>query len=65
MKERQLAHECLGELEPILELEADRARGQVFPTVWYSFDVQVTAIQHFQLARMILIAENPNLEYVH
>lgn len=61
MKEEQLIRDCQGELDPILELKADRARGQVFPIVWYSFDAQVTAIQHFQLSQMILTAENPNL----
>ncbi|KAJ5156841.1 hypothetical protein N7492_009644 [Penicillium capsulatum] len=63
VKEQQLTQDCQGELDPILEIKADRCRGQIFPVVWYSFDVQVTAIQHFQLARMILIAENPNLEH--
>ena len=62
IREQQLAHDCMGEIEPILELSADRAKGQIFPTVWYSFDVQVTAIQHFRLAQMILIAESPYLE---
>lgn len=62
LEEQQLAHESLGEMEPILELKADRAKGQMFPTIWYSFDVQATAVQHFQLAQMILAAENPHLE---
>ncbi|KAF4161727.1 hypothetical protein CNMCM6936_003130 [Aspergillus lentulus] len=60
--EQKLIHESLGQMEPILELKADRAKGQIFPTVWYSFDVQATAVQHFQLAQMILTAENPQLE---
>jgi hypothetical protein len=63
LDEQKLVHESLGEMEPILELKADRAKGQIFPTVWYSFDVQATAVQHFQLAQMILTAENPQLEY--
>lgn len=49
-------------MEPILELKANRANGQVFPTVWYGLDVQATAVQHLLLAQMILIAENPRLE---
>lgn len=52
----------MGEIEPILDLNPDRARGKIFPTVWYSLDVHVTAIQHFRLAQMILIAESPYLE---
>ncbi|GFF81050.1 hypothetical protein IFM61392_04519 [Aspergillus lentulus] len=62
LDEQKLVHESLGQMEPILELKADRAKGQIFPTVWYSFDVQATAVQHFQLAQMILTAENPQLE---
>lgn len=62
LEEQKLVRESLDEMEPILELKADRARGQIFPTVWYSFDVQATAVQHFQLAQMILVAENPQLE---
>ncbi|GAQ05957.1 hypothetical protein ALT_3278 [Aspergillus lentulus] len=62
LDEQKLVHESLGQMEPILELKADRAKDQIFPTVWYSFDVQATAVQHFQLAQMILTAENPQLE---
>lgn len=62
LEEQRLVRESLGEMEPILELKVDRAKGQLFPTVWYSFDVQATAVQHFQLAQMILLAENPQLE---
>ncbi|KAJ5269519.1 hypothetical protein N7497_009738 [Penicillium chrysogenum] len=61
-KQQQLYHDHFHELEPILEQNADRARGNMFPTIWYSFDAQVTAIQHLKLAEMILIAESPYLE---
>ncbi|CRL27723.1 unnamed protein product [Penicillium camemberti] len=61
-KQHQLHQDYLHELEPILEQDADRARGNIFPTIWYSFDAQVTAIQHLKLAEMILIAESPYLE---
>ncbi|KAJ6014885.1 hypothetical protein N7540_009476 [Penicillium herquei] len=60
--EQELIQSSIGELEPILDLPADRRKGEVFPTIWYSLDVQVTAIQHFRLAQMILTAENPHLE---
>ncbi|KAJ5087284.1 hypothetical protein N7456_010900 [Penicillium angulare] len=60
--EQQLTHDSIGVLDPILDLEPDRKKGEIFPTIWYSFDVQVTAIQHFRLAQMILTAENPHLE---
>ncbi|KAJ5679913.1 hypothetical protein N7462_008157, partial [Penicillium macrosclerotiorum] len=62
IEEQQLHQDSLGELEPLLQLNADRAKGDLFPTIWYSFDVQVAAIQHFRLAQMILTAENPHLD---
>ncbi|ODM22537.1 hypothetical protein SI65_00125 [Aspergillus cristatus] len=48
-------------LIPILSRKADKSKGEIFPTVWYTSDAQVTATQHLELARMILIAESPHL----
>ncbi|KAL4963065.1 uncharacterized protein BDV14DRAFT_202314 [Aspergillus stella-maris] len=48
-------------LLPILQKPPDRSKGDIFPTVWYTTDSQVTGAQHLELARMILIAENPRL----
>jgi hypothetical protein len=50
------------ELQPILENKPNRASGDIFPTIWYCYDSQVTAIQHLKLSEMILIAESPYLE---
>jgi hypothetical protein len=33
-KQQQLYHDHFHELEPILERKADRARGNMFPTIW-------------------------------
>ncbi|KAL6228893.1 hypothetical protein BDW75DRAFT_250499 [Aspergillus navahoensis] len=52
-------HSCY--LTPILEKPADRSKGEIFPTIWYATDAQVTGVQHLEMARMILIAENPRL----
>lgn len=52
------------ELIPLLDQKADRARGSIFPTIWYMAESQVTAVQHFKLGEMILIAESPFLESV-
>ncbi|KAI9935097.1 hypothetical protein MW887_000718 [Aspergillus wentii] len=60
--EKQLMHDYMSQLIPILERKADKSQGEIFPTVWYAVDSQVTAVQHLELARMILIAENPHLE---
>ncbi|KAL4748985.1 hypothetical protein BDW72DRAFT_195233 [Aspergillus terricola var. indicus] len=49
------------QLTPILHRLADTSRGEIFPTVWYATDAQVTGVQHLEMARMILIAENPRL----
>ncbi|KAL4908483.1 hypothetical protein BDW74DRAFT_175166 [Aspergillus multicolor] len=48
-------------LTPILQKPADRSKGEIFPTVWYTTDAQVTGVQHLEMARIILIAENPHL----
>ncbi|KAJ5742432.1 uncharacterized protein N7511_011451 [Penicillium nucicola] len=59
---QHLSEEFRSELQPILERKPDRARGEIFPTIWYCYDSQVTAIQHLKLGEMILIAESPHLE---
>ncbi|KAL3459315.1 hypothetical protein BJX64DRAFT_279244 [Aspergillus heterothallicus] len=48
-------------LLPILQKPPDPSKGEIFPTVWYATDAQVTGAQHLELARMILTAENPAL----
>ncbi|KAL4938055.1 hypothetical protein BDV06DRAFT_232125 [Aspergillus oleicola] len=48
-------------LLPILQKPPEKSKGDIFPTVWYTTDSQVTGAQHLELARMILIAENPRL----
>ncbi|KAL4880531.1 hypothetical protein BJY04DRAFT_219002 [Aspergillus karnatakaensis] len=47
---------------PILQNPADVTKAEIFPTVWYTTDAQVTGVQHLELARMILIAEDPVLQ---
>ncbi|CEL10440.1 hypothetical protein ASPCAL13559 [Aspergillus calidoustus] len=61
-QEQLLLHNSSEELKPLLDLKPKKSIGEVFPTIWYSFDVQVTAIQHLRLAQLILTAENPQLE---
>jgi hypothetical protein len=51
------------QLTPILHRLADRTKGEIIPVVWYATDAQVTGVQHLEMARMILIAENPRLLY--
>ncbi|KAJ5316528.1 hypothetical protein N7508_001036 [Penicillium antarcticum] len=59
---QHLSEEFRSELQPLLENKPDRAKGEIFPTIWYCYDSQVTAIQHLKLSEMILIAESPHLE---
>ncbi|CAG8273939.1 unnamed protein product [Penicillium salamii] len=61
-KQHQLDSEYMHELIPLLDQKANRARGSIFPTIWYMVESQVTAVQHFKLGEMILIAESPFLE---
>ncbi|KAF9876768.1 hypothetical protein CkaCkLH20_05614 [Colletotrichum karsti] len=60
-EEEALILESNREFTPIIQRPADRSRGEIFPLVWYASDIEVTALQHFILARMILIAEDPHL----
>lgn len=46
---------------PILQREADKARGEVFPTIWYGSDLVVTGVQHVLIAKMVLKSEAPGL----
>ncbi|KAL2818001.1 hypothetical protein BDW59DRAFT_152342, partial [Aspergillus cavernicola] len=46
---------------PILQTPPDISKTEIFPTVWYTTESQVTGVQHLELARMILTAENPRL----
>lgn len=63
VEEGILAIECARQFIPIIQRPADRSQGEIFPLVWYGSDVEVTALQHFILARMILLAEDPSLQY--
>ncbi|KAK2749359.1 arca-like protein [Colletotrichum kahawae] len=60
-EEEVLLVEAARHFIPIVQRSADRSRGEIFPLVWYGSDIEVTALQHFILARMILVAEDPNL----
>ncbi|KAL4914998.1 hypothetical protein BDW62DRAFT_213055 [Aspergillus aurantiobrunneus] len=57
----QLITDYAAHFLPILQTPPDKSKGDIFPTVWYTTDAQVTGVQHLELARMILIAENPRL----
>lgn len=62
-EQRELTQNCLSQFIPILEREANKASGEIFPVVWYHGDGERTAVQFFELARAMMLAENPNLRY--
>ncbi|PWY96230.1 hypothetical protein BO94DRAFT_551930 [Aspergillus sclerotioniger CBS 115572] len=62
LRHQKLRDEYRTELAPMFEKRADRLRGEIFPTIWYGSDDQVTAVQHLELAGLILTAQNPHLE---
>ncbi|KAL4957608.1 hypothetical protein BDW69DRAFT_180393 [Aspergillus filifer] len=61
MHQQRLVTTYSTHLLPILQKPPEKSKGGIFPTVWYTTDSQVTGAQHLELARMILIAENPHL----
>jgi len=56
-----LEQEHVHEFAPLLEKGPDHANDEIFPTIWYTSHAQVTAMQHLDLAKMILIAEDPKI----
>jgi hypothetical protein len=57
----QLEEEALREFQPFFIRQADRANGEIFPTIWYSSALEVTSMQLSIIAKMVLMAENPFL----
>lgn len=56
-----LETQILSDYRPIFRKPADKATGEIFPTIWYASHIEVTAIQQAIMARSILVAENPLL----
>ncbi|KIW27410.1 uncharacterized protein PV07_07148 [Cladophialophora immunda] len=50
--------------KPLYYRDADPSRGKYFPEEWHMNDCQVLALQHFELARILLAAYNPNLQRI-
>ncbi|UDD59891.1 hypothetical protein AFCA_007309 [Aspergillus flavus] len=46
---------------PIYLRQPDRSKGEVFPELWFLDDCIVTAIQHWHLARILLLAFDPRV----
>lgn len=65
MKQHEhLETDVLADFQPIFYREPDKTKGEIFPTVWYGSNIEVTSIQQAIIAKAILTAENPYLKYV-
>ena len=62
LRRQQLLHDHKHRLQPTLAQKGDRSKDRLFNTVWYAADNQITAFQHLELGKMILVAEDPRLE---
>lgn len=63
-QQNYLEYEILVNFRPIFKRTADKAKGEIFPTIWYGSNLEVTSIQQSIMAKSVLVAENPFLKYV-
>lgn len=62
MKQQEhLEQDVLRDFQPILKRPADKSKGEIFPTLWYGSNIEVTSIQQAIIARSVLVAEDPFL----
>ncbi|KAF4121440.1 hypothetical protein GMORB2_1847 [Geosmithia morbida] len=54
--------DVLESFRPIFRKQPDRTRGEIFPTVWYASNIEVTSNQQAMMAKSVLLAENPALK---
>lgn len=47
--------------EPIFERAADVEKGEVWPELWFLSDCHVTAVQHFDLSKILLTVYDPRI----
>lgn len=62
-QQEHLEREVLVGFEPIFHKPADKARGEIFPTLWYTSVIETTTVQQSIMAKSVLLAENPSLKY--
>ena len=60
-QQAHLENVILADVQPIYKRDADKSRGEIFPTVWYRSNLDVTSMQLSLLAKSVLVAENPSL----
>ncbi|KAK0124790.1 hypothetical protein ONS96_008671 [Cadophora gregata f. sp. sojae] len=47
--------------EPIFEQAPDASKGELYPEMWYLSDCHVTAVQHFDLSKILLTVYDPRI----
>lgn len=62
-QQEYLQQDVLVGFQPIFYKEADKAKGQIFPTIWYTSVIETTTVQQALMAKSVLLAENPSLKY--
>ncbi|KAK2616210.1 hypothetical protein QQS21_000842 [Conoideocrella luteorostrata] len=60
-QQEHLEKYVLADIQPIYKKPANKAKGEIFPTVWYRSNIEVTSMQFSLLAKCVLVAENPHL----
>ncbi|EGR47473.1 uncharacterized protein TRIREDRAFT_64322, partial [Trichoderma reesei QM6a] len=61
-QQEYLEREILVNFRPIFKTTADKAKGEIFPTIWYGSNLEVTSVQQSIMAKSVLVAENPFLK---
>lgn len=59
-QQQRLERDALGGFNPLFERAADKARGEIFPTVWYGSNIAITSVQQAIIAKAVLVAEDPS-----
>ncbi|UNI15552.1 hypothetical protein JDV02_002076 [Purpureocillium takamizusanense] len=63
MKQQELLeHDILPAFQPLYQKSADKTKGEIFPTIWYGSNIEVTSVQLGLIAKSVLVAENPYLK---
>ncbi|KAG6006897.1 hypothetical protein E4U21_006616 [Claviceps maximensis] len=61
-QQEHLENTILADIQPLFKRSADKTRGEIFPTIWYRSNIEVTSMQFSLLAKSVLVAENPQLK---
>jgi hypothetical protein len=62
-QQQHLEQDVLADFRPIFRRAADKSRGEIFPTIWYSSNTEVVSMLLAVTSKMVLVAEDPGLRY--